>query len=161
MGQAPPRASARPASHDSDLPFHQRQWKLTRDVTRMRFTDRVAIITGAARGIGLAAAKRLGSEGARVVIADLNGEKAQAAARAVTEAGAPDVLASPCDVSKEDQVNATVQSTLRKFGRLDIVVNNAGLMIFKKLEEHEESDWLKVLQVDLLGAFFLDRKSVV
>jgi NAD(P)-dependent dehydrogenase (short-subunit alcohol dehydrogenase family) len=125
----------------------------------MRFTDKVAIITGAASGIGLATAKRLGSEGARVVIADISEEKAQAAAQTVSEAGAPDVLISICDVSKEDQVNATVQRTLQTFGRLDIVVNNAGLMIFKELEEHEESDWLKVLQVDLLGAFFFIKQA--
>lgn len=125
----------------------------------MRFTDKVAIITGASGGIGLAAAKRLGSEGARVVIAARNPEKAQAAAVAVKEAGAPDAFASICDVSKEDQVHATVQSTLSRFGRLDIVVNNAGLMIFKKLEEHEASDWLNVLQVDLLGAFFFTKQA--
>jgi NAD(P)-dependent dehydrogenase (short-subunit alcohol dehydrogenase family) len=52
-----------------------------------------------------------------------------------------------------------VQSTLQKFGRLDVVVNNAGLMIFKPLEEHEESDWLKVLRVDLLGAFFFIKQA--
>ena len=53
----------------------------------------------------------------------------------------------------------TVQATLQKFGRLDIVVNNAGLMIFKPLEEHEESDWLKILHVDLLGAFFFTKQA--
>ena len=125
----------------------------------MRFTDKVVIVTGAASGIGLATAKRLGSEGARVVIADLNEEKAQAAAATVKAAGASDALASACDVSQEEQVKATVQSTLQKFGRLDVVVNNAGLMIFKPLEEHEESDWLKVLHVDLLGAFFFTKQA--
>ena len=125
----------------------------------MRFTDKVVIVTGAASGIGLATAKRLGSEGARVVIADLNEEKAQAAAATVKAAGASDALASACDVSQEEQVKATVQSALQKFGRLDVVVNNAGLMIFKPLEEHEESDWLKVLHVDLLGAFFFTKQA--
>jgi NAD(P)-dependent dehydrogenase (short-subunit alcohol dehydrogenase family) len=125
----------------------------------MRFTDKVAIITGAASGIGLATAKRLGSEGARVVIADLDEEAAQTAAATVREVGAPDVLTSTCDVSKEVQVKNTVKDTLQKFGRLDIVVNNAGLMIFKPLEEHEESDWLNVLRVDLLGAFFFTKQA--
>lgn len=125
----------------------------------MRFADKVAIITGAAGGIGLATAKRLGSEGARIVMADLSEGKAQAAAPAVTAAGAPDVLVSTCDVSQEEQVKVTVQSTLKKFGRFDILVNNAGLMIFKPLEEHEESDWLKVLHVDLLGAFFFTKQA--
>ena len=125
----------------------------------MRFTNKVAIVTGGASGIGLATAKRLGSEGARVVIADLDEEKARAAAASVTESGAPETLASSCDVSEEEQVKATVQSTLQKFGRLDIVVNSAGLMIFKRLEEHDESDWLDVLRVDLLGAFFFTKQA--
>ncbi len=125
----------------------------------MRFTDKVAIVTGAASGIGLATARRFGSEDARVVIADLNEEKARAAAAAVTQAGAPDVLVRMCDVSQEEQVKATVQDTLQKFGRLDVVVNNAGLMIFKPLEEHEQSDWLKILHVDLLGAFFFTKQA--
>ena len=125
----------------------------------MRFTGKVAIVTGAASGIGLATAKRLGSEGARVIIADLHEENARAAAADVIGAGAPDALASTCDVSKEGQVVATVQAALQSFGRLDIVVNNAGLMIFKPLEEHEEDDWLKVLRVDLLGAFFFTKQA--
>lgn len=120
----------------------------------MRFQNKVAIVTGAASGIGLATAKRLGSEGARVVIADLHEDKAQSAAQEVLAAGAPDVWACACDVSKEEQVIAAVQGALDKFGALDVVVNNAGLMIFKPLEEHTEDDWLKIFQVDLLGAFF-------
>lgn len=125
----------------------------------MRFTDKVAIVTGAASGIGLATAKRLGAEGARVVIADLNDDKAQQAAAAVQSAGAPDALACACDVSKEQQVEATVRRTLERFGAIHVVVNNAGLMIYKPLEEHEESDWLKVLGVDLLGAFFFTKQA--
>jgi NAD(P)-dependent dehydrogenase (short-subunit alcohol dehydrogenase family) len=89
----------------------------------------------------------------------LHGDKAQAAAATAKSAGAPDVLACACDVSQSDQVDATVAAALDKFGRLDIVVNNAGLMIFKPLEEHEESDWLSVLRVDLLGAFFFTKQA--
>jgi NAD(P)-dependent dehydrogenase (short-subunit alcohol dehydrogenase family) len=125
----------------------------------MRFVDKVAIITGAASGIGLATARRLGSEGARIVIADLNQEKIGPAVEAVKAAGAPDAWAAVCDVSKVSQVEATVKGTLERFGRLDVVVNNAGLMIFKPLEEHSEDDWLQVLQVDLLGAFFFTRQA--
>jgi NAD(P)-dependent dehydrogenase (short-subunit alcohol dehydrogenase family) len=125
----------------------------------MRFTGKVAIVTGGGSGIGLATAKRLGSEGARVVIADLDEQAGRAAAKVVTGAGAPEVLASRCDVSNEEQVKVTVQDTLEKFARLDILINNAGLMIFKRLEEHEEDDWLKVLRVDLLGAFFFIKQA--
>ncbi|MDQ3813669.1 MAG: SDR family oxidoreductase [Armatimonadota bacterium] len=125
----------------------------------MRFQGKVAIVTGAASGIGLATAKRLGSEGARVIIADLDSDRAQAAAKAVQAAGAPAALAQVCDVSQEDQVKAAVQSTLDTFGRLDVVVNNAGLMVFRALEEHSAQDWLKVLHVDLLGAFFFTKEA--
>ncbi len=119
----------------------------------------MAIVTGGASGIGLATAKRFGSEGASVVIADLQGDKAEAAARETEAAGAPSAWGSACDVSKEAQVEATVAGTFERFGRLDVIVNNAGLMIFKPLEEHTEEDWLKVLHVDLLGAFFFTKQA--
>jgi NAD(P)-dependent dehydrogenase (short-subunit alcohol dehydrogenase family) len=125
----------------------------------MTFTDRVAIVTGAASGIGLATAKRLGADGATVVLADISPAHASTAANAVSAAGAPAVWASVCDVSDEGQVIATVQGTMERYGRWDILVNNAGLMIFKPLEQHTEEDWLRVLHVDLLGAFFFTKQA--
>jgi NAD(P)-dependent dehydrogenase (short-subunit alcohol dehydrogenase family) len=125
----------------------------------MRFEDKVAIITGAASGIGLATAKRLGSEGARVVIADLDEKKSDNAAEQVKSAGAPDAFGIVCDVSKEREVDATVSQTLDKFGHLDIVVNNAGLMIFKPIAEQTGDDFLKILNVDLLGAFYFTKQA--
>jgi meso-butanediol dehydrogenase / (S,S)-butanediol dehydrogenase / diacetyl reductase len=125
----------------------------------MRFRDKVAIITGAARGIGLAAAKRLGAEGARVVIADLNAEAAEKSAGNVRQAGAPDALGTACDVSSEAQVAATVKAALDRFGRLDVVVNNAGLMTFKSLEDLTPEDWQKVLNVDLFGAVHFTKQA--
>jgi NAD(P)-dependent dehydrogenase (short-subunit alcohol dehydrogenase family) len=119
-----------------------------------RFSDRVAIVTGGASGIGLATARRLASEGARVVIADLNEQKAEAAASGLVVDGAPAAWGVACDVSKEEQVTRTVSGAVERFGGVHVVVNNAGLMIFKPLQEHTEEDWLKVLRVDLLGAFF-------
>src|SRR4051812_40979099 len=115
----------------------------------MRFTDKVAIVTGAASGIGLATAKRLGSEGARVVLADLDKQKADKAAEQVKAAGAPDAFASACNVAIESQVEDTVTETFRRFGRLDVVINNAGLMVFKPIIEQTGEDWLKILNVDL------------
>lgn len=125
----------------------------------MRFQDKVVIITGGAGGIGLATAKRLASEGARIVLADLNQANLDAAAPTVQAAGAPEVLASLCNVADEAQVAGTVQATLAKFGRLDVVVNNAGLMQFKALEELTGEDWLRVLNVDLLGAFYFTKQA--
>jgi len=125
----------------------------------MRFKDRVSIITGAASGIGLATAKRLGSEGSLVVIADIDQKKADAAAAAVKSAGAPDVLAIACDVAKEEDVASAVAKTLDRFSRLDVVVNNAGLMLFKPLEELDREDWIRILNVDLLGAFYFTKQA--
>ncbi|HET8550549.1 MAG TPA: SDR family oxidoreductase, partial [Bryobacteraceae bacterium] len=124
-----------------------------------RFADRVVIVTGGASGIGLATAKRFASEGARLVIADLNGDKAAAAAREAEAAGAPAAWATVCDVSREEHAEATVAGALERFGRIDVIVNNAGLMVFKPLEEHTNDDWLRVLHVDLLGTFYFTKQA--
>jgi NAD(P)-dependent dehydrogenase (short-subunit alcohol dehydrogenase family) len=125
----------------------------------MRFTDRVVIVTGGASGIGLATAKRFGSEGARVVIADLHQDKAETVAKELRESGAPDALAVACNVAEEAQVEAAVAQALEKFGRLDIIVNNAGLMVFKPIEQLTSDDWLGILRVDLLGAFYFTKQA--
>ena len=125
----------------------------------MRFQDKVAIITGGASGIGLAVAKRLASEGARIVLADLNQDNINKALPDVKAAGAPDVWGSVCNVAIEAQVEATVNGALQRFGRLDVVVNNAGLMQFKALEQLTGDDWLRVLNVDLLGTFYFTKQA--
>jgi NAD(P)-dependent dehydrogenase (short-subunit alcohol dehydrogenase family) len=124
-----------------------------------RFEHRVAIVTGAASGIGLATATRLGAEGASIVIADHNREAAEAAAASVRAAGAPAVLVSVCDVSAEADVDACAAATLARFRRLDVIVNNAGLMVFKRLEDHTVADWTRILHVDLIGAFLFVRAA--
>lgn len=124
-----------------------------------RFENRVVIVTGAASGIGRAVARRFGEEGARVVIADRDAEAAQQAAEEIKQAGAPDAWAATCDVSDEAQVTACVAGALERFHRLDVVVNNAGLMTFKPLVELTAEDWRRVLAVDLLGAFFFIREA--
>lgn len=124
-----------------------------------RFGDRVALVTGAASGIGLATAMRLGADGARVVLADLRPDAVRHASDQVRTAGAPDALAVECDVSREAQVIAAVARTLDDFGRLDFIVNNAGLMTVRPLEQLTEDDFRHVLEVDLMGAFFFIKQA--
>lgn len=119
-----------------------------------RFQDRVVIVTGGSSGIGLSAALHFAAEGARIVLADLDLEAGAAAIRRIEAAGAPSAIAFACDVGVEEQVESVVTRTIDRFGRLDVIVNNAGVMIFKPLLELTHSDWMKVLTVDLVGAFF-------
>jgi NAD(P)-dependent dehydrogenase (short-subunit alcohol dehydrogenase family) len=74
-------------------------------------------------------------------------------------AGAAGVLCSICDVSDEEQVRHTVDSAVARFGRLDVVVNNAGIMVFKPIIEQTADDWERILRVDLLGAFFFTKHA--
>ncbi|NUZ07719.1 SDR family NAD(P)-dependent oxidoreductase [Piscinibacter koreensis] len=125
----------------------------------MRFDGKVAIVTGGASGIGLATTERLAREGAHVVIADHKLERAQSVVDRLREGGRPEALAAACDVGAEADVAKAVDATFARFGRLDAVVNNAGLMIFKPIEEHGEEDLLHVLRVDFLGAFWFTKHA--
>lgn len=126
---------------------------------RRRFAGAVVIVTGAGSGVGLATAKAFAEEGAIVVAADIDADRAAASAEACRRAGATDAVGSACDVSKEEDVEACVGAAVERFGGLGVVVNNAGLMVFKALEEHSAEDWRRVLSVDLLGAFFFTRAA--
>ena len=123
----------------------------------MRLKDKVAIVTGGASGIGLAVARRFAAEGARVALADLDEAKAEAAARSLgAPAGA--TLGVRCDVAQEAEVERACALTVERLGGLDVAVNNAGLMTFAPLEALTGADWIKVLGVDLLGAFYVTRE---
>ncbi len=124
-----------------------------------RFDGKVALVTGAGGGIGLATAKRFGSEGAKVVIADVDIAKGAAATEAVKQAGAPDAWACACDVSDEAQVASCVEGTMERFGAIDVIVNNAGLMTFVPLIDLTGDDWRRVLGVDLLGTFYFIKQA--
>jgi NAD(P)-dependent dehydrogenase (short-subunit alcohol dehydrogenase family) len=124
----------------------------------MRFRDKVVIVTGGAGGIGLATSRCFGSEGAHVIVADYDEARARAAEATLRDAGA-DATALRCDVALESDVIAVVDATIARFGRLDVVVNNAGTMIFKPIEAHDEADLLRVVRVDLFGAFWFVKQA--
>lgn len=126
-----------------------------------RFAGKAAIVTGGASGIGLAAARRLAAEGARVVLADMHGEAARSAAEALVAAGAPEAFGVTCDVGKAEQVDACMRQALDRFGAVDVIVNNAGLMTFKPFIDLTGADWARVLGVDLMGAFFFIQQGLV
>jgi len=119
------------------------------------FLGKVAIVTGAASGIGLETAKLFAAGKAKVALIDLNQEKLKQAKEEVV--GPAETWT--CDVAKADRVAQVVGEVVSHFGGLDIIVNNAGVMIFKPLAEHTTEDWWKVLGVDLLGAFYFTQQA--
>jgi NAD(P)-dependent dehydrogenase (short-subunit alcohol dehydrogenase family) len=123
----------------------------------MKLQDRVAIITGAAQGIGQAIAQGLAREGAAVVIADLQEAKAQETAASINEAGGR-ALAVKVDVMHLPDLSAMVEQTLAHFGQVDILVNNAGILIIKPFLEVTEADWERQLGINLKAAFFATQK---
>jgi 3-hydroxybutyrate dehydrogenase len=114
--------------------------------------SKVAIVTGAASGIGREIAKRFANEGAKVVIADLQLLSAEATATEINRAGGA-AAGVAMDVSDEEAVDAGIATTIKLFGRLDILVSNAGIQIVKPMDELPFSDWKKMLAVHLHGAF--------
>jgi NAD(P)-dependent dehydrogenase (short-subunit alcohol dehydrogenase family) len=119
----------------------------------------VVIVTGGTSGIGLATVKRFARDAARIVVVGLDQAKADASVAEAKAAGAADAIGLVCDVSKEPAVIACVAQTIQRFGRLDVVVNNAGVMSFRPIEEVTTQDWNLVLGVDLLGAFYFIREA--
>ena len=115
----------------------------------MRLKDRIAIVTGAARGIGLAIARRFAAEGAAVVIADVLDEAGEQAARTVN------ATYVHCDVSKAAEVAALVSSTIERHGAVDILVNNAAINLNGGILDVSEADFDRVIGINLKGSFLM------
>lgn len=117
--------------------------------------DRIAIVTGGGQGLGRAICRRLAAEGAHVVVADLNEETAAATATGIAADTGRQTLALKTDVTDESQVAAAVEQTLARFGRLDIAVANAGILIAGEITDFPAGSWRAVIDVNLFGYFLL------
>ena len=118
----------------------------------MRLKDRSAIVTGAASGIGRDIALLFAREGAKVAIADLKKEAAEATADEIVRKGGV-AMGLGVDVSDEQQVNEGVDAVVRAFGGIDVLVSNAGIQIVHPIEEFSYAEWKKMLAIHLDGAF--------
>lgn len=117
--------------------------------------ERVALVTGAARGIGFACAERLAHDGYRVLMADLDAEQVAESARTIVAqtGGGDGVVGVPCDVSEGAQVRATVERCVQQWGQLDVCVANAAVVHAADFLELEEADFDRVMAVNLRGVF--------
>jgi 3-oxoacyl-[acyl-carrier protein] reductase len=118
----------------------------------MKLKDRVAIVTGAARGIGRAIALTFVREGAKVALVDVDKEKLGILKNEI-EKKKGNVITIPCDITKSSEVRAMVDQVRKSFGRVDILVNNAGIIRRGTIETVTEEDWDRVIEVNLKGTF--------
>jgi sorbitol-6-phosphate 2-dehydrogenase len=121
--------------------------------------DRVAVVTGAAQGLGAAICHRLALEGAHVVVADLNQEGAEQRASEIRQQTDRKVVAVQVDVTDEAQVRSMVDSAVEGFGRLDILVSNAGILIAEAVDEFPAEKWRAVVNVNLIGYFLVAKHA--
>ncbi len=117
----------------------------------MRLENKAAIVTGGAAGIGRAICERFAEEGARVAVADVDVEGGQETLRLIQEAGGEATFLKT-DVSVEAEVEETVAATVRAFGRIDVLVNDAAVFVFGAIENVTQDDWQRVMGVNLFGA---------
>lgn len=125
----------------------------------MRFKDKVVIVTGAAKGIGWGVAKVFSQEGAKVVIVDWDEANGEKTAQELIKAGGNSIFIE-CDVSNEDQVKAMIDKTMQVYGRIDVLVNNAGIGVYKTITDATSADWDRCLGVNLKGQFLCARYAI-
>ena len=125
----------------------------------MSLKDKVALVTGAASGIGKACALKMAEQGAAIVIADLNLEKSQEVANQIIAAGGK-AIAIAMDVTNETEVFAGIDSAVATLGSIDVLVSNAGIQIIAPIEDYKFSDWKKMLAIHLDGAFLTTQAAI-
>lgn len=125
----------------------------------MNLKGKIALVTGSGRGIGRAIAEKLADNGCNIIISDVNEEESKATAAEITKKGV-EAIGLKCDVSKSDQVAELIKGGLTRFGRIDIVVNNAGITRDGLLMSIKEEDWDLVLNINLKGAFLVTREVI-
>lgn len=123
----------------------------------MKLAEKVAVITGAASGIGNGIGARFASEGARMVILDLEEGACDRAAASIAKTHDVEAVGIATDITDEAAVEAAIATTLRRFGRIDILVSNAGIQIISSLDKLSYYEWRKVMAVHLDGAFLVTR----
>ncbi len=123
-----------------------------------KLQGKVALVTGAAQGIGQGIAVALAEEGCRIVVADLHEEACKETLRLVAEAGS-EAVAVACNVAVAADVSGLFVKTIEHFGGIDVVVNNAGIFPFMPIEQMTEEQWDKVLDINLKGTFLVAQKA--
>ena len=124
-----------------------------------RFTNKVCLVTGAGSGIGRATALRLAEEGGCLMVLDIEEEKGQEIVDMITARGG-DAVFRRCDVAKEADIIASVNEVVEKWGKIDIVVNNAAMMTFTKIVDLSTDDWDRVMHVNLRSVFLFCKYSI-
>lgn len=123
------------------------------------FSDRIVIVTGAASGIGEATARRFARLGATVVLADRAVDRLESVHAELADTGAT-VMSHGVDVADEDSTESLINATVERFGRLDVLVNNAGIGHYGRITEITTAQWRRVMSVDLDGVFFACRAAM-
>jgi NAD(P)-dependent dehydrogenase (short-subunit alcohol dehydrogenase family) len=126
----------------------------------MKLKEKVALVTGAASGIGRATAVRLAQEGARVVVADRNSHMGAETVQLIAEVGG-DALLLECDVALVADTERIVNETVRYYGQLDILVNNAAILLERTVVDTTEDEWDRLVGINLKGTFFCAKYAIV
>lgn len=126
-----------------------------RTIDKFRLDDKVSIVTGASRGIGLAMAEGLAGAGSNLLLVGRRLEPLQSVAERIANESGRNVIPIQADVGKFDDIGRIVEQTMDQFGRIDVLVNNAGINVRRPAEAYTEADWDTVTDVNLKGTFFL------